>query len=189
MAEHEEELALGESAPEEAPEEETDSVDLTEEGAMTPEGFDLDGWVKGLSPVRRSVTIYAKQHLRAEMDALGERLEASVKGSPKWRELAEQLQSVQEEFEASALDIVVRALDADEHQKLYEAVEKAKSNKMRTVKEIEFTAAHIVEPAGMGVDELHAIHKVLPREVDRITIAAVQADHQSLRGVTAQFRQ
>lgn len=190
MAKHEEEELLADaSTSEEVEGALADSVDATDEGAMEVENFDLAAWVGGLSPVRRAVTIYGRQDLLAEIDIAENRLQGLAKGTDDWRATVDQIAELRAEYNASALDVVVRALDADQASKLFAAIQDAADDEARAERELEYTAAHIVEPAGLGLDELKSVHAILPREVDRITVAATMADHASLTGVTAQFRQ
>lgn len=187
MAKHEEELTLGD-----IPVEETDPAageDRTDPEAMKPEKFDLGEWIGGLSPIRRGVTIYGRQDLRSKIDILEDRVRGLVEGSEKWRATIKQLAEARAAYEASAMEIVVRSIDPDDAKKLFTKIQEAKSDKARAAREIEYTAAHIVEPEGLDAAALKRVHAVLPREVDRITVAATMADHAALSGVTAQFRQ
>lgn len=93
---------------------------------LTPETFDIDGWLTGASLPQRSVTIYQRPDLVADLQDLARRVailesvqdaEATAAGSPEADELkalqAEQLAKLLE-FKAGKLTLWVRALDTEE---------------------------------------------------------------------------
>lgn len=184
-----EETVLGNAANSLPDEQQLDSRDVTPEDAFTPAQFDLASWMEGLSPVRRAVTIYGRKDLCAHIDILSERLKNTPKDSPMWHELTRELAEVREQYEASAMDVVVRGLTPAEARPLFQAVMDApEGSDERAERELEYTAAHIVKPDELDIASLRSIARVLPQEVDRITIAATLADQTALGAVSAQFR-
>lgn len=57
-----------------------DVPDVDSSPEVTPENFDLDGWLAGIRPTRRSVKLHAEGHLIARLEELAERIDAAPEG-------------------------------------------------------------------------------------------------------------
>jgi exonuclease V gamma subunit len=97
-------------------------------GPGAPEDFDLDAWLDETKRPERSVTVYGRSDLIADMDVLEERIrvlklaveqagdeeELGSTGKRELRELEAQWQDLAEQFSASAFTLRVQGLTKDE---------------------------------------------------------------------------
>ena len=82
---------------------------------VTPETFDLAAWIAGVTPVERTVTVYAHGHLFAVLSALeAEYNEAKAAVNvDDMRDAKDKMRTVANQIRASALDITVQGRSAD----------------------------------------------------------------------------
>lgn len=121
----------------------------------TPEAFDLDAWIAGSKRPRRSVRVYGRADLLADIEDLDRKIgieqeleaegEQSAGGNPVLVDLAAQRDGLVEAFIASRLDITVQALTAEEINRIGEEVKTALALKGRddakTPRQRDFIAA------------------------------------------------
>jgi hypothetical protein len=88
----------------------------------TPETFDLDAWLSGASRPTRSVRIFQKGAMLAELDELGRKIELAEAVGDEERSLSDESPArlrakyadLSEQFASSALDVRVHGHDVDE---------------------------------------------------------------------------
>lgn len=148
-----------------------------------PAAFDLGAWVAGLNPARRAVTIYGRPDLQADVDLLRERmLEARRCGEPEAAEdYKQRLAAVSAELRASALDVVVQATAPELQERIKADTGCAEGSELNNDQACQFTAAHVVEPAGFTAEHVRAILDASPAQamvlihaVRRVNTEAVQ---------------
>jgi hypothetical protein len=99
--------------------------------SVSPQDFDFDAWLDGAERPARSVTVYQKAGLIADLDALESKiLAAEDEGESQERGLSEQSEShrltaeyqrLAQQFHASALTIKVQGHDEEEKRNLARA--------------------------------------------------------------------
>ena len=80
--------------------------------APDPATFDLIGWLAGVQPIRKSVTIYGAGHLQARIDELSEHEASLPAPSPEWGLARAELVDLTARLQASALVVTVEARTA-----------------------------------------------------------------------------
>ena len=136
MAAHEEELTMAD-------------LNLTHtapDTTVTPETFDLAAWIAGVTPVQRTVTLYARGDLFADLSALETRYDEAKRAAnvDDMRALKEQMREV--------ADMDERGIDGDQAT-------------------LEQLAAQITAPEGLTVDMLATLRDRIEPQV----VALVQA--------------
>lgn len=94
----------------------------------TAQDFDLDSWVKGVKRPERSVTVYQRPDIIAELDELERRIkvsrresqdeEGSLGSKRALRNLEDDYERLAQEFSDSALTIRLRFVGADEKKQI-----------------------------------------------------------------------
>ena len=92
----------------------------------TPETFDLDAWLAGASRPQRSVRIYQRGDMLAELDELGREIELAEAVGDAERSLTDaspaalrqKYAELSEKFAASCLDVRVQGHDVDETREI-----------------------------------------------------------------------
>ena len=92
----------------------------------TPETFDLDAWLSGASRPQRSVRIYQRGDMLAELDELGREIELAEAADDAERSLTDaspaalrqKYAELSEQFAASCLDVRVQGHDVDETREM-----------------------------------------------------------------------
>lgn len=92
----------------------------------TPETFDLDAWLSGASRPQRSVRIFQRGDMLAELDELGREIELAEAVGDAERSLTDaspttlrqKYAELSEEFAASCLDVRVQGHDQDETKEI-----------------------------------------------------------------------
>lgn len=147
-----------------------DKVEEAEE--LTPETFDLAAWIAGARPTRRSVTVYSRLDLAAELDVLNDEIQYRKSVGQSVRELKERALQVAEDMQASAMTVTV---EARTHEAIERAVEGIDENDVAAYNLAAITA-HIVEPKGFTPELLAEFNEVSPLQVNRIMRACTEAD-------------
>ena len=158
----------------------------------TPEAFDVDAWLDGAHRTARSVKLYSRADLLADIDVLEAKLR-SVKDVPDEdrsyadgdaaAEIQKQIDNLYIQMDASALEFRVTSLEDTKYQEIVDQVKKdlkdeidAAASKARTearekCRRLEITAVNdinsFIRPAANAAAEA-----VIEREVSIRTIAA-----------------
>ena len=138
---------------------------------VTPETFDLAAWIAGVTPVQRTVTLYARGDLFADLSALENRYDEAKRASnvDDMRALKEQMRDVAARIKASALDITVQGRSADWVQRFRKDCEdRGVDGDQATLEQL---AAQITAPEGLTVDMLATLRDRIEPQV----VALVQA--------------
>ena len=110
---------------------------MTEETAPqeSPEAFDLDAWLTDAKRPERSVTVYKRADLIADLDELERKIDNEARAAADEESLSGGAQSLEAEYHAklqqfheSALTIRVRGLTQDEMSSIHAEGKKAKEN-------------------------------------------------------------
>lgn len=161
MAAHDEELTMSDM-----------NLTHTEPDApVTPETFDLAAWIAGVTPVQRTVTLYARGDLFADLSALETRYDEAKRAAnvDDMRALKEQMREVADQIRASALDITVQGRSADWVQRFRkDCEERGLDGDQATLEQL---AAQITAPEGLTVDMLATLRDRIEPQV----VALVQA--------------
>lgn len=119
------------------------------DASITPETFDLAAWIAGVTPVERTVTVYAHGHLFAVLSALeSEYNEAKAAVNvDDMRDAKDKMRTVANQIRASALDITVQGRSADWVQRFRKDAEERGLDSDETT--LEQLAAQIIAPEGI----------------------------------------
>lgn len=161
MAAHDEELTMADMALTHTQPTET----------VTPETFDLAAWIAGVTPVQRTVALYARGDLFADLSALETRYDEAKRAAnvDDMRALKEQMRDIAAQIRASALDITVQGRSADWVQRFRKDMnERGIDGDQATLEQL---AAQITSPAGLTVDMLATLRDRIEPQV----VALVQA--------------
>lgn len=175
------ELLTDPSEPKKAAEVTEETLDVIRDATekQDPKTFDFAGFVAGIRPTRRAVTIYSRGDLAAERDLIKARLrEAEDAQAPaKDRgELRKQLKAVTEEMAASALDVVVEGRSSDWRKRLNDALVKDGVDDAM-VRTSHIIAEQIVQPEGVTGELLEQIRAVSEPQWSALTFAAADANN------------
>lgn len=97
---------------------------------VTPQDFDFDAWLEGAERPERSVTVYQKAGLVADLDALEEQIhnaeadedyERALTEAGEVRKLRAKYAAIAEKFKASALTVRIQGRTREEREALNEA--------------------------------------------------------------------
>lgn len=138
---------------------------------VTPETFDLAAWIAGVTSVRRTVTLYARGDLFADLSALETRYEEAKRAAnvDDMRGIKEQMREVADQIRASALDITVQGRSADWVQRFRaDLKERGVDGDQATLEQL---AAQITAPEGLTVAMLDTLRDRIEPQV----VALVQA--------------
>lgn len=142
-------------------------------GAAT---FDLDRWVQGVLPTRRSVTVYQRPDLLAQIDDLAAR-EAVARREDR-DALVAQATELTDKLRESAVRFVI------EGRTSAWVVDYAKSLEAQGVKDstdviLHQLAAQVVEPVGVTFEHLKTLAEVTEPQVSRMVEALVTANQSA----------
>lgn len=93
-------------------------ADVAAEHAATPESFDLDAWLDDAQRPQRSVKVYGRADLIAQMDELERRIKVEEEageravGDRTIPDLKDEWETLAAQFTASGLDVTVQGLNA-----------------------------------------------------------------------------
>lgn len=169
MAAHDDELTMADMA--------LTHTDTT----VTPETFDLAAWIAGVTPVQRTVTLYARGDLFADLSALETRYEEAKRAAnvDDMRALKEQMREVADQIRASALDITVQGRSADWVQRFRaDLKERGVDGDQATLEQL---AAQITAPEGLTVDMLATLRDRIEPQVVALVQAVATVNTQAPR--------
>ena len=148
---------------------------------VTPETFDLAAWIAGVTPVQRTITIYARGDLFADLSALETRYDEAKRAAnvDDMRALKEQMREVADQIRASALDITVQGRSADWVQRFRKDCEdRGVDGDQATLEQL---AAQITAPEGLTVDMLATLRDRIEPQVVALVQAVATVNTQAPR--------
>lgn len=148
---------------------------------VTPETFDLAAWIAGVTPVQRTVTIYARGDLFADLSAMETRYDEAKRSAnvDDMRALKEQMREVADRIKASALDITVQGRSAEWVQRFRKDMdERGVDGDQATLEQL---AAQITSPAGLTVDMLATLRDRIEPQVVALVQAVATVNTQAPR--------
>lgn len=169
MAAHDEELSM------------SDLTHTDPDTTVTPETFDLEAWIAGVTPVQRTVTLYARGDLFADLSALENRYDEAKRAAnvDDMRALKEQMREVAAQIKASALDITVQGRSADWVQRFRaDLKERGIDGDQATLEQL---AAQITAPEGLTVDMLATLRDRIEPQVVALVQAVATVNTQAPR--------
>lgn len=148
---------------------------------VTPETFDLAAWIAGVTPVQRTVTLYARGDLFAVLSAMETRYDEAKRSVnvDDMRALKEQMREVADQIRASALDITVQGRSADWVQRFRKDCEDRNLDGDETT--LEQLAAQIIAPEGLTVDMLATLRERIEPQVVALLQAVAAVNTQAPR--------
>jgi hypothetical protein len=141
---------------------------------------DLAVWAKGITPLRRAVTIYGDLVANAELDVLEAReREARLSGAKttELREIVSQREETAQRLADTALDVVFESCTADALKQSSAAAKEAGLEGTSLVSAV--MANQIVEPAGMTAELLDQIAETLPGQYAKLMAMWKQVNEDS----------
>lgn len=151
------------------------------DASITPETFDLAAWIAGVTPVRRTVTLYARGDLFADLSALETRYEEAKRAAnvDDMRGIKEQMREVADQIRASALDITVQGRSADWVQRFRaDLKERGVDGDQATLEQL---AAQITAPEGLTVAMLDTLRDRIEPQVVALVQAVATVNTQAPR--------
>mgnify|MGYP001740662393 FL=1 len=148
---------------------------------VTPETFDLAAWIAGVTPVQRTITIYARGDLFADLSALETRYDEAKRAAnvDDMRALREQMREVADQIKASALDITVQGRSADWVQRFRKDMEdRGVDGDQATLEQL---AAQITAPEGLTVDMLATLRDRIEPQLVALVQAVATVNTQAPR--------
>lgn len=148
---------------------------------VTPETFDLAAWIAGVTPVQRTVTLYARGDLFADLSALENRYDEAKRAAnvDDMRVLKEQMREVAARIKASALDITVQGRSADWVQRFRaDLKERGVDGDQATLEQL---AAQITAPEGLTVAMLDTLRDRIEPQVVALVQAVATVNTQAPR--------
>lgn len=148
---------------------------------ITPETFDLAAWIEGVTPVERTVTVYAHGHLFAVLSALeAEYNEAKAAVNvDDMRDAKDKMRTVANQIRASALDITVQGRSADWVQRFRKDCEDRGLDGDETT--LEQLAAQIIAPEGITPSMLATLRDRIEPQVVALLQAVAAVNTQAPR--------
>lgn len=148
---------------------------------VTPETFDLAAWIAGVTPVERTVTLYAHGHLFAVLSALeAEYNEAKAAVNvDDMRAAKDKMRTVANQIRASALDITVQGRSADWVQRFRNSCEERGLDSDETT--LEQLAAQIIVPEGITPAMLATLRDRVEPQVVALLQAVAAVNTQAPR--------
>lgn len=140
---------------------------------LAPEKFDFSAWLDGITPVRRSVTVYGDGHAQAEIDELARR-EATLPAGEERGHVRARLTELTQQIADSAVIFVIEGRTQDWVSQQVEALKRDKVPD--DIAGLHITAAQIVSPEGVTADGLHRIAQINEPAVNEIMRAAIDAN-------------
>lgn len=151
------------------------------ETTVTPGTFDLAAWIAGVTPVQRTVTLYARGDLFADMSALETRYDEAKRAAnvDDMRALKGQMREVADQIRSSALDITVQGRSADWVQRFRKDCEdRGVDGDQATLEQL---AAQITAPEGLTVDMLATLRDRIEPQVVALVQAVATVNTQAPR--------
>lgn len=151
------------------------------DASITPETFDLAAWIAGVTPVQRTVTLYARGDLFAALSALETRYDEAKRAAnvDDMRAMKEQMREVAAQIKASALDITVQGRSADWVQRFRaDLKERGVDGDQATLEQL---AAQITAPEGLTVAMLDTLRDRIEPQVVALVQAVATVNTQAPR--------
>lgn len=171
MAAHDEELSMSD----------LNITHTAPDDTVAAETFDLAAWIAGVTPVQRTVTIYSRGDLFADLSALETRYDEAKRAAnvDDMRALKEQMREVAAQIKASALDITVQGRSADWVQRFRKDMdERGIDGDQATLEQL---AAQITAPEGLTVDMLATLRDRIEPQVVALVQAVATVNTQAPR--------
>lgn len=148
---------------------------------ITPETFDLTAWIAGVTPVERTVTVYAHGHLFAVLSALeSEYNEAKAAVNvDDMRDAKDKMRTVANQIRETALDITVQGRSADWVQRFRKSCEERGLDSDETT--LEQLAAQIIAPEGITPSMLATLRDRIEPQVVALLQAVAAVNTQAPR--------
>lgn len=166
----------------------------------TVEDFDLDAWLNGARPSRRSITLYARGDLIGRLEELVTLIK-QCDGDEQRQELEDEAEKVQRTFLDSGQVFTVEGRSSEWVKAYREGCAKQLGLKLGaktgTVKDerqyaLRMLAEQVVVPSGMTYEKLERLSEIAEPEVMKLITAQVVANTQaadSVGVVTRDFSQ
>nr|DAO15736.1 MAG TPA: hypothetical protein [Caudoviricetes sp.] len=148
---------------------------------VTPETFDLAAWIAGVTPVERTVTVYAHGHLFSILSALEAQYneaKAAV-NVDDMRDAKDKMRTVANQIRASALDITVQGRSADWVQRFRKDCEDRGLDGDETT--LEQLAAQVIVPEGITPAMLATLRDRVEPQVVALLQAVAAVNTQAPR--------
>lgn len=141
---------------------------ITDTDTADPATFSIQSWIKGTTPVTRSVTVYGRPDLMGEIEALKDEL-VEVQSAPfdddrplvksRATQIAEELEAKRTAMLASAVRFRFRGLRNGEIEELREEMGKDDPNP-DAISELDYRcmARQCVAPEGLGWEDFRDLH-------------------------------
>lgn len=151
------------------------------DASITPETFDLAAWIAGVTPVERTVTVYAHGHLFAVLSALeAEYNEAKAAVNvDDMRAAKDKMRTVANQIRETALDITVQGRSNDWVQRFRANCEERGLDGDETT--LEQLAAQIIEPEGITPAMLATMRDRIEPQVVALLQAVAAVNTQAPR--------
>lgn len=151
------------------------------DASITPETFDLAAWIAGVTPVQRTVTLYARGDLFADLSALETRYDEAKRSVnvDDMRALKEQMREVADQIRASALDITVQGRSAEWVQRFRKDCEDRGLDGDETT--LEQLSSQITAPEGITPAMLATLRERIEPQVVALLQAAAAVNTQAPR--------
>lgn len=146
----------------------------------TPEGFDLDEWVAGIRPTRRSVRLYPQAHLIARMEELAGRIDRLPDG-PEVNRLVDEFEATKVQFKDGVWFTVEKRssewVNDFREKKVAELSfpEELDSTQVLTLA-LHQVAAQTIAPPGVTYRHMRAIWEANEGEVNKLIVALTAAN-------------
>lgn len=149
--------------------------------SVTPETFDLAAWIAGVTPVQRTVTLYARGDLFADLSAIETRYDEAKRAAnvDDMRALKAQMREVADKIRTSSLDVTVQGRSADWVQRFRKDMdERGVDGDQATLEQL---AAQITAPEGLTVDMLATLRDRIEPQVVALVQAVATVNTQAPR--------
>ena len=165
---------------------ETSLADLTVDTTPprpAPADFNLQAFIRGVRPTRRSVKLYPQADLVGQLEKLADRIEQLPDG-PEVDALIDQAIQLQEIFHAGGVWWTVEKRSSEwvknHREKTAAALGLASTETERAKMQLMLhqLAAQIVEPAGVTAEDLHALYEANEGEVSKLIVALTMVNEQ-----------
>jgi len=157
----------------------------------TVEDFDLDAWLNGARPVRRSITLYARGDLIGRLEELVTLIEKCEDDGQR-QEFEDEAEKVQHTFLASGQTFTVEARSSEWVKAYREGCAKQLGLKLGvktgTVKDerqyaLRMLGEQVVVPSGMTYAQLERLSEIAEPEVMKLIRVQVAANTEAAAGV------
>lgn len=148
-----------------------------------PAEFNLQAFVRGVRPTRRSVKLYQQADLVSQLEKLADQIEQLPDG-PQVDALIDQAEDLQAKFLSGGVWFTVEKRSSEWVQAYRERTAAAAGLKNTDTEQAKMQlmlhqlAAQIVEPAGVTVEDLRAMYDQNEGEVSKLVVAMTMVNEQ-----------